>query len=166
MKIEHLEERINEYKNSVQTVLDKRILWDTKTRIQIIQSLKKAENTYQVGWKVQELKWIHTNESINISFNTFPPEIIEKAKSIPSFQFLQGGSLIFSQLHNGDINVFVLFPIVENSVSLENEIEDLGTFAPIEITEKLIVEKVDEFLKQMIQWEVPLAKSKVGFKNQ
>ncbi|NCT17886.1 MAG: hypothetical protein COZ75_01180 [Flavobacteriaceae bacterium CG_4_8_14_3_um_filter_34_10] len=166
MKIEHLEERINEYKTSIQTVIEKRILWDTKIKTQIFQTLKKVENTYLVGWKVQELKWIHTNEAININFDSFPPELMEMANGIPSFQFLQGGSLVFSQLHNGDINVFVLFPIVENTVPLENEIEDLGIFTPKEITEKLIVEKVDEFLKQMIQWEVPLAKSKVGFKNQ
>ena len=45
MKIEHLEERINEYKTSIQTVIEKRILWDTKIKTQIFQTLKKVENT-------------------------------------------------------------------------------------------------------------------------
>ncbi len=90
---------------------------------------------------------------------------MEKTKTIPGFQFLQGGSLVFSQLHHGDINIFVLFPIIENTVPLENETEDIGIFSPEEITEILVVEKVDEFLKHIIQWEVPNAKSKVGFKN-
>ena len=45
-------------------------------------------------------------------------------------------------------------------VGVETEIE---TFAPETINEKLIIEKVDEFLKEMINWEVPSLKNKVGF---
>ncbi|MFT5861681.1 MAG: hypothetical protein ACI828_000324, partial [Flavobacteriales bacterium] len=39
----------------------------------------------------------------------------------------------------------------------------LGTYPPQEITEKMIVEKVDEFLKEMIRWEVPSLKKKLGY---
>ncbi|WP_156101250.1 hypothetical protein [Salegentibacter sp. Hel_I_6] len=48
----------------------------------------------------------------------------------------------------------------------EDEIVELGTFPPDYITEKLIVEKIDEFLKEMIKWEVPVLKNKMGFKAQ
>jgi len=163
MKLEHLEERIQEYKNSIQTVVEKRILWNGTTRELIINVFKKAEELYNIGWKVQELNWIHTNQAINITFDSFPPELIEKTNCIPTFQFLQGGSLVFSQMHNGDINVFILFPIPEKSMGVESEMEELGTYIPKDITEKLVVEKIDEFLKNMIQWEVPLLNTKVGF---
>jgi hypothetical protein len=39
----------------------------------------------------------------------------------------------------------------------------LGFYNPAEITEKLIIEKVDEFLKEMIKWEVPSYKTTLGF---
>ncbi len=163
MKIEYLEERITEYKNSIKLVVDKRIYWNEILKKLIIKVLEEAEATYNIGWKVQILNWIHTNEAINITFNSFPPELIETTNKIPTFQFLQGGSLVFSQVHNGDIDVFVLFPIMENMIPAENDLIELGTYQPTEITEKLVVEKIDEFLKEMIKWEVPIIKSKLGF---
>jgi hypothetical protein len=81
---------------------------------------------------------------------------------IPEFQFISGGALVFSQTYSGDVFVIVLFPEVDG-VTLENNMVELATLNPSEITEKLIIEKVDEFLKEMIQWEVPIKKSKVGY---
>lgn len=165
MKIEHLEERVTEYKNSIYTVVNKRIQWETEIKDLIKNVLTQAEVKYEIGWKVQQLSWIHTNEAINITFNSFPPELIEKTNQIPTYQFLQGGALVFSQLYNGDIEIFIVFPLPENWLPVENEVIDLGTFSPAVISEKLVVEKIDEFLKEMIKWEVPIPKSKVGFKS-
>jgi hypothetical protein len=100
MKIEHLEERILVYKNSIKTVVKKRITWENRTKELIVITLKAAETTYPVGWKVQELKWIHTNEAVNITFDSFPEDLIDFTNKIPTYQFLQGGALVFSQLHN------------------------------------------------------------------
>lgn len=165
MKIEHLEERVNEYKNSIHTVVNKRILWETEVKNLIIEVLNKVEGKYEIGWKVQHLSWIHTNEAINITFDSFPPELIEKTNQIPTYQFLQGGALVFSQLYNGDIEIIVLFPVPENWIPIENDMLEFGTYEPSAITEKLVIEKVDEFLKEMIKWEVPVPKTKVGFKT-
>jgi len=163
MKIEHLEERVLEYKNSIKLVVEKRIYWNDKLKKLIIRVLESAESTYNIGWKVQILTWIHTNEAINITFDSFPPELIETTNKVPTFQFLQGGSLVFSQVHNGDIEIFVVFPVLENMMPAENELVEFGIFQPKEITEKLIVEKIDEFLKEMIKWELPIMKTKLGF---
>ncbi|MCF4102725.1 hypothetical protein L1I30_13690 [Gillisia sp. M10.2A] len=166
MKIEYLEERINEYKASIQIVIEKRILWNLEKKPLILKVLKDAEESYKIGWRVQELKWVHINEAVNITFDTFPPDLIEKTNQIPTYQFIQGGSLIFTQMHNGDINVFVIFPFVENLAHEEDDVVDLGTYPPHSITEKLVVEMIDEFLKEIIKWEVPIIKRKLGFNPQ
>lgn len=163
MKIEHLEERVLDYKNSIRIVVQKRILWKTTTKDLIVSVLKKAENSYTIGWQVQELNWIHSNEAVNITFDSFPPDMIELTNQLPTYQFLQGGSLVFSQLHNGDVNVIIVFPVAENSIPLENESEDLGTYNPEDIHEKLIIEKLDVFLKEIIKREVPTLGKKMGF---
>ncbi|WP_156101251.1 hypothetical protein [Salegentibacter sp. Hel_I_6] len=49
MKLEHLGERINEYKLSIKIVVNKRITWESNTKELIISTLKKAEATYPVG---------------------------------------------------------------------------------------------------------------------
>ena len=87
MKIEHLEERIIDYRNSIKTVVDKRLLWKTKTKNLLIKTLQAAVKQYDIGWKVQELSWIHNNEAVNITFDSFPPEMIDCTNLIPAYQF-------------------------------------------------------------------------------
>ena len=162
MKIEHLEERIKDYKNSIKTVVEKKNRWETETKKLLITVLNTIVQKYNIGWSVQELNWINTNEAVNITFDSFPAELIENTNKIPSYQFIKGGSLVFSQSYNGDVNVFILYPVVENFSDNSDDTEP-ETYAPETINEKLIIEKVDDFLKQMINWEVPSIKNKVGF---
>ncbi len=162
MKIEHLEERVGDYRNSIKTVVDKRLLWKTRIKDLLDKTLQSITEQYDIGWKVQELSWIHNNEAVNITFDSFPPEMIDCTNQIPAYQFIPGGALIFSQSYNGDIYIFMMYPEIDNAPQ-ENNLKELGIYAPESITEKLIVEKVDEFLKEMIQWEVPQLKNKVGF---
>ena len=162
MKVEHLEERIKDYKASIKTVVEKKILWETKTKNLLLKTLNSIVKKYDIGWRVQELSWINTNEAVNITFDSFPVDLIEKTNLIPTYQFIQGGALVFSQSYSGDVNVFMLFPIPTNMIDNETD-TDLAIYRPEEITEKIIIEKVDEFLKKMIDWEVPAIKNKVGY---
>ncbi len=162
MKIEHLEERVLDYRNSIETVVDKKTLWNTKTRALLLKTLNEISTQYKIGWKVQELNWIHNSPAINITFESFPPELIDCTNRIPEYQFIPGGALVFSQSYSGDVYVFIMFPLLE-SLAVENTTKELGLFNPIEINEKLIVEKVDEFLKEMIKWELPNNRKKLGY---
>ncbi|WP_010520760.1 hypothetical protein [Aquimarina agarivorans] len=164
MKIEHLEERINDYRNSIKTVVEKKNLWNKSIKPLLLKILNSATKLYDVGWKVQELNWIHNNEAVNITFDSFPPELINSTNQIPTFQFYQGGALIFSQSYNGDVYVFIAFPILQNSAQ-QNEMKELGFFLPKEITEKFIIEKIDDFLKEMILWELPMNNGKIGYQG-
>lgn len=165
MKLEHLQERIEDYKASIKTVVEKKVLWKTKVKPLLVKTLKSIESTYEIGWQVQELDWISSNEAVNITFDSFPTDLIESTNQIPSYQFILGGALVFSQSYSGDIYVFILFPDVEN-LPPESKSMDLGVYNPKEITRRLIIEKVDEFLKEMISWELPTYRNRVGFQNQ
>jgi len=115
-----------------------------------------------LGWNVQQLQWLQSSEAVNITFDSFPSELVDCTNLIPAFQFTAGGALVFSQSHNGDVFIFILYP--ENpQVPVEENLMELGNFVPQEVTEKLIVEKVDEFLKEIIKWEIPSLKKKLGF---
>ena len=162
MKIQHLEERIKDYKVSIEKVVEKKIYWKTTTKNLLLTTLNSIVDTYNIGWRVQELSWISSNEAINITLDSFPPELIEKTNQIPSYQFIQGCALIFSQSYNGEVHVVILFPIID-STQLDDSSINLGIYDPQEITEKLIIEKVDEFLKEMIKWEIPIEKKQLGF---
>jgi hypothetical protein len=106
MKIEHLEERVNDYKGSIKTVVDKKTLWETNTKQLIIDTLKNTAKHYNIGWKVQELNWIYNNEAVNITFDSFPSELIDCTNEIPTYQIIQGGALVFTQSYSGDVYIF------------------------------------------------------------
>ena len=163
MKVEHLEERVSDYKESINTVVEKKTLWETKTKKLIINTLSQAVKQYNIGWKVQELNWISNNEAVNIIFDSFPLDLIDCTNKIPAYQFIQGGALVFSQSYSGDVYILILFPYLEQ-LQANNSLE-LGFYSPKEITKKLIVEKIDEFLKEMIKWEVPSYRNQLGFQQ-
>ena len=162
MKIEHLEERINDYKNSIKIVVEKKTLWETKTKALIIRTLKAICKQYDIGWNVQELKWLVTNEAVNITFDSFPRELIDCTNQIPAYQFMVGGALVFSQSYSGDVHTFILFPYLDQT-PVENSSIELEIYDPKSITKKLVIEKVDEFLKEMIKWEIPNTRNKLGY---
>lgn len=162
MKIEHLEERINDYKVSIKTVVNKKRTWQIKTKDLINNTLNTVCKQYDIGWKVQALNWIGTNEAVNITFDSFPKELMDFTNEIPTYQFIQGGALVFSQSYSGDVHIFILFPYIEQN-PVENSSVELEIYNPKDITKKLIIEKVDDFLKEMIKWEVPNIKSKLGY---
>lgn len=164
MNIEHLQERVLDYKKSIEKVVEKKIYWKTVTKNLLLKTLSSITSKYNIGWRVQELNWIGSNEAVNITFDSFPPELIEKTNQIPSYQFIQGCALIFSQSYNGEVHIIILFPILDSAQIDDNTI-NLGIYDPQEIDEKLIIEKVDEFLKEMIKWEIPMENKKLGFIN-
>ena len=153
MKIEHLEERITDYKLSIKTVVDKKTKWKEHTKPFLLNTLKAIVEKYAIGWKVQELNWIHNSEAINISFESFPEELMDCTNQIPEFQFISGGALVFSQTYSGDVFVIVLFPEVDAS----QKKTDISSMAVLEAnadgfrnylktkydfsTEKLLVDK-------------------------
>ena len=165
MNVEHLAERVKDYTTSLEMVVDKKTLWNNRTKQLLLKTLGKIVGSYDIGWRVQELSWINYNEAVNITFDSFPPSLIQKTNLIPSYQFIQGGALVFSQSYSGDVYVFIVFPQPDN-MTLDPSTMEFGMFQPQDINEKMIIEKVDEFLKEMINWEVPeLKRSKVGFQN-
>ena len=162
MKIDYLNERINDYKTSIETVVEKKIVWKNQVKILLSKTLNNIVKKYDIGWCVQELNWIGTNDAVNITLNSFPPELIEKTNQIPEYQFIQGAALVFFQSYNGNVHINILYPLIDQ-IQIDESSVKLGIYDPKDITEKLIVEMVDEFLKEIIKWEVPSEKRKLGF---
>jgi hypothetical protein len=129
MKIEHLEERITDYKLSIKTVVDKKTKWKEHTKPFLLNTLTAIVEKYAIGWKVQELNWIHNSEAINISFESFPEELMDCTNQIPEFQFISGGALVFSQTYSGDVFVIVLFPEVDASQK-KTDISSMAVLEP------------------------------------
>lgn len=164
MKIDHLEERVADYKSSIEKVVEKKKMWNTTTKPLLLKTLTAIAVKYEIGWKVQELNWIHNNEAVNITFDSFPLELINCTNQVPDYQFIPGGALVFSQTYSGDVYIFVMFPEIDRIAS-EKGVVEMGLVTPSELTERNIVERVNAFLKEMINWELPNKRSKLGYSS-
>ena len=71
MKIDHLQERVLDYKKSIESVVEKKIVWSTTAKPLLLKILNTIVEKYAIGWKVQELNWIHNNEDVKITFDFF-----------------------------------------------------------------------------------------------
>ncbi len=162
MTIDHLAERVKDYTRSIEEVLNKKRTWRERVKPLLLKTFKTVEGEFKIGWTVQELNWMFYNDSVNITFKQLPPAILEMPLTIEEGDYIAGGALVFSQAQSGDVAVFILFPQIEN-LSVDNSSMDLGTYRPADINERLIIEKVDDFLKAMIKWEVPPQNYKIGF---
>lgn len=160
--VDHLEERVRDYTLSLEKILQKKKDWKATAKPRLVALLEEIRSRYSIGWTVQQFNWMLYNEAVNITFNALPDNLYAVAREVEDGEFIKGGALVFSQLHNGDVSVFILFPVVDTSRA-DGGSMDLGTYRPQEITEKLIIEKVDEFLRELIKWEIPTPHDKIGF---
>jgi hypothetical protein len=157
-----LNKSVDDYLNSLEKVIQKRKLWKAVTCPLILRTLKEIQENYNIGWCIQELDWLLTNKAVNLTFETFPPVLSEKLTDLNDFEFLKGAALVFSQKYNGDIYVFILYPDLAES-NAETDLKELGTYDPDRINEDFVMEKVIDFLEEIIVWEGSVIKRKVGF---
>jgi hypothetical protein len=73
-----------------------------------------------------------------------------------------GGIIGFSQVHNGEIFVFILYPFIDGLVS-KSENKILGKFKSQVIIEEFVIKQVAVFIDEMIKWEKSTYGNHIGF---
>ena len=164
MKTPPLEKAVKSYLDSLEKVLEKRRLWNDATRPLLLETLREIEQSYKLGWKVQELNWLWNNKAVNLMFDSVPAALADRVDYIHDFEFIRGTALVFSQKYDGDISVMILYPEVSAAGS-ENEFKELGTFHPNMIDSNFIEEKVSAFLEEIMVWEDNAFQHRVGFSS-
>lgn len=162
MKNQNLEKAVNKYVNSLNRVIEKRKLWEETVRPAIQKTLNGIKDKFDLGWQIQELDWVLSNKSINLSFNAFPSSIVDRANCILNYEFVKGAALVFSQKYNGNIYVFILYPTL-TEITNESDMKELGTYDPKDVDKGFITERVIDFLEEMTIWEGLNIRKKVGF---
>jgi hypothetical protein len=146
----------SQYQATLNKVAERRKLWASETKNEIIETLTLVANTFQFRWRVQKIEQVENYQTINICLDQQKDGIETSVGSggNPTRKSLikHGGYLAYAQSHNGKINVFIGFPYIEDWV-LPMDIKVIATVEPKEINEDLIISHVIKFLGVMEEWE-------------
>lgn len=150
--MENIEQKVKELKNSIENVGKRREQWNNTTKDLIVTTLNNIKQKYDIDCNVYVNDFWRNGETVILSFGINPSGIIEENdKGIKSFT-KHGGSLMFSQVFNGEIYVVIKKPYIEGVVEETNG-EFQEKISPEKISEEYIKIQVTEFLQKMIDWE-------------
>jgi len=145
--------RASKYRDILQQVVDFRNAWEENLKAFIKTTAEDILKHTAIDAQIQiEEKFEHL-ESITISLGKAISGISENIdKSTKRNIVKDKGSLIFSQLFNGKVQVWLTYPLIEGLMQ-PKEPKMIGIYAPPEFNEGLILSNFDDFFKELIEWE-------------
>jgi hypothetical protein len=153
-----ISQAFKKYLESLDKTNERRILWNKDTKRQIVETLELIVSSFKYDWLVQRLEYIENYQTINVCLNNKGSGMIQNIKdsdtgySVGHKYIKHGGYLAFCQSYNGNINVIIGFPYIDEWV-LPMDTKVIATIEPSQVTEELITEYVITFLQTMTEWE-------------
>ena len=164
-----LKERANKYKNILDQVMDFREVWGKKLKKYIVGSIEKVLKQTSVEAYVEVEEQFENLQTISMHLGKSVSGIAETFESGAKRSIIKDlGSLNYSQIFNGKIQVWMTFPLIEGLMQPQPP-KMIGIYTPPEFNEDLFLSNFDEFFKELINWEnydddVPSQQlNKIGF---
>lgn len=149
-----IKERVGKYKTMLDQVTIWRETWSKTLKKFILKEVKKLLDATGLIATISEEEKIKGLEAITIRLGSKKSGIYamaDKGNERKDF-FKEFGTLVYSQLFNGKVQVWMTFPFIEGLVEPRPP-KLIGIYAPPEFTEDLIINNIETFLKDLIEWE-------------
>lgn len=128
--------------------------WHSQTKGFIAEQLGHYANKYpMLDWKVAINEAWENLESVYLTFNNTPSGIVEKNELQVIQKVKKGGLVSFSQSRNGQIVIWVAYPVIDGLTEDGPKSSTLETLEPEEIDDDCILRNVEKFLTEMLEWE-------------
>lgn len=149
-----IKERVVKYKNMLDQVTDWRATWSKSLKKFILKEIKKLLEATGLEATINEEEKIKGLESISIKLGNKKSGIYEMAAEGNERKdfFKEYGTLVYSQLFNGKVQVWMTYPFIEGLIEPRPP-QLIGIYAPPEFNESLIINHVETFLKDLTEWE-------------
>lgn len=167
-----MEEKIKnlagEYKKTQQKVSLRRENWLEKIESKLYNYLKEYSDKLDLDWHVDTNSFRNNHHAVYLSFPPKPSGISGKninGDQVSAKHYIKEPNyLCYSQTINGKIYVWIHFSFVKEIQAKPNH-KKLGYIEPKEIKKDLIKRHVEEFLKEIIEYEKQEDKNPIGFKS-
>lgn len=165
-----LKSRAESYKNMLEQVDTFRNAWSKSLRKTILKHIKEIAKQTGLDFEIQEQDQITGLGIISLKMGLKKSGLYEEVRKDQQRDFFKDfGTLNYSQLFNGKVQVWMTFPVIEGLMEPAAP-KLLGIYGPPEFKESMILTDFERFLKELIEWEdyddddtkLPTA-NKIGF---
>jgi hypothetical protein len=154
MEIGTLQVKVDKYKSIIDNTIRYRKEWEEDTKQLIITTLEKLVAQTGLDAIIKREEKLNNLETIIFTLGKGESGISEKfeEEKISRALLKEKGVLVFQQLFNGKIIVWVGYPVIEG-LNQPSQPKNLEIVRPKELKEGFILRYVETFLQEIIQWE-------------
>lgn len=130
------------------------------------RNLNEVIQKYQIEAVVKHEKRITNMEAIMLDFGRTESGLYEISSPETQRPFIKDfGSLIYSQIYNGKVSVWIRYPVIEGLMDRQAP-KVLYLYEPSEITPSHIYSHIKDTLKELAEWEdQDLGRHIIGFNH-
>jgi len=154
MEISNIKAKVDKYNEILGNTKKYRVKWSEEIHDLIKNTLESIVNKTKLNAFVEVKDDIENLEIINLSLGSEVSGIAEKFPGNKTKRpFIKNnGALIFQQLFNGKIMSMIMYPYIEG-YGQPKPPKTVEIVRPEELSEAFICRYVEEFLKEIIEWE-------------
>lgn len=164
MSLNTLQEAHQNYQAARQQVLDRQESWQNEVKAFIRQSLEALKMQNQLDGEIKEENKITNIEAIYLDLGQTKTEIQVKNGAERKTLKRSEGSLMYSQLYNGKISVWIRYPKIQKLMKRKAP-KVLDVYEPLELTAEQIEAHVKIFYEELTLWinQQTAAQRPIGF---
>jgi len=154
MDIGSLQTKVDTYRGIVENTKNYRKDWKEHLKQMIISNLEEINKISGLGAKID----IQDNmENLEVVMFTLGQEVSGIAEKIENSDVTRpmikhNGSLVYQQLFNGKVMIMIAYPLIEG-YGQPKPPKMVEILRPEEFKEPYVIRHVEEFLKELINWE-------------
>lgn len=154
MDIGSLQNKVDTYRGIVENTKNYRKDWGEHLKAMIIKNLEEINKVSGLGAKVDIQDNMENLEVIMFSLGQEASGIAEKIENSEMTRPMikHNGSLVYQQLFNGKVMIMIAYPLIEG-YGQPKPPKMLEILRPEEFKEPYVIRHVEEFLKEIIEWE-------------
>lgn len=154
MDIGSLQSKVDTYRGIVENTKNYRKDWHEHLKKMIISNLEEINKQSGLGAKIEIQDNMENLEVILFSLGQEVSGIAEKVDNtdITRPMIKNNGALVYQQLFNGKVMIMVSYPFIEGYAQPKPP-RMIEILRPEEFKEPYVIRHVEEFLKDVIDWE-------------
>ncbi len=154
MEIGTLKGRVTKYKKILKNTKDYRKAWIKEVKPFIKDTLEKINDETKLGATITCQDNMENLGVVIFSLGKDYSGIAEKIEGSDTKKNMikSNGSLVYQELFNGKIMIMFIYPFIEGYGQPQPP-KSVEILRPHEVTEPFIIRHVEDFLKEIIEWE-------------
>ena len=161
-KFKKLEPLVHTFQEEIEAVETRRLLWTERTLPLIRETFTEFIKHFKLDATISEDNQIAHHGSLFLSFEERPSGMVVRKNNQTLIR--HGGGLLFTQEANGKVATFIIEPFIEGMKGKKGAHKQLETHKPEQISEKLNIDYLQKFYRELLEWECFL-RQPIGFNH-